>query len=155
MCRSCQSNASSSSSPCRHAHVIIADDGVQCTKHCPRASLLRPVCVTFPHRHAILHRRFISTGNYYRPCFTGRHRFQRVGHDIGVQTGRGRIALALTHFPYRLVAVYLGTHCNIGSKRACCPLVCDVEPSHFISTLIHLWHSEVPLQTFAGLHSTY
>jgi len=24
--------------------------------------------------------------------------------------------------------VYLGTHCNIGSKTACCPLVSDVEP---------------------------
>jgi len=27
----------------------------------------------------------------------------------------------------RGVAVYLGAHCNIGSKRACCPLATDVE----------------------------
>jgi len=28
----------------------------------------------------------------------------------------------------RRVAVYLGTHCNIGSKTACCPRGSDVEP---------------------------
>jgi len=27
----------------------------------------------------------------------------------------------------RRVAVYLGTHCNVGSKRVCCPLASDVE----------------------------
>jgi len=72
--------------------------------------------------------------------------------------------------------VCLGTNCNIGSKRPCCPLASDaktvpemtynvfsgtlnpthftcplasdVEPSHVIST-VHLWHRAVPLQTFA------
>jgi len=38
----------------------------------------------------------------------------------------------------RPVAVYLGTHCNIGSKRPCCFLASDIEPSHVIST-VHLW----------------
>jgi len=32
----------------------------------------------------------------------------------------------------------VGTHCNIGSKRACWPLASDVEPSHVISSP-HLW----------------
>ena len=26
-----------------------------------------------------------------------------------------------------LVAVYMGTHCNTGMKRVCCPLMSDVE----------------------------
>ena len=38
----------------------------------------------------------------------------------------------------RRVAVCLGTHCNIGSKRPCCPVASDVEPSHVIST-VHVW----------------
>jgi len=50
--------------------------------------------------------------------------------------------------------VYLGTHCNTGSKTECFPLVSDAEPCHLMSTL-HLWHRAVPLQTFAGWHSTY
>ena len=47
------------------------------------------------------------------------------------------------------VAVSLGKNCNIGSKRPCCPLASDVEPSHVIST-VHLWRRAVPLQTFAA-----
>jgi len=31
-----------------------------------------------------------------------------------------------------------GSYCNIGSKRPCCPLASDVEPSRVIST-VHLW----------------
>jgi len=49
----------------------------------------------------------------------------------------------------RRVAVCLGTHCNIGSKRLCCPLASDVESSHVIST-VYLGYRAVPLQTFAG-----
>ena len=40
--------------------------------------------------------------------------------------------------------MYLRTHCNIGSKRPCCPIASDVEPSYVIST-VHLWHRAVPL----------
>ena len=43
----------------------------------------------------------------------------------------------------RRVAVCLGTHCNIGLKRSCCPLASDLEPSHVIST-VHLWRRAVP-----------
>jgi len=38
--------------------------------------------------------------------------------------------------------VCLGAHCNIGSKRPCCPLASDVEPSHVVST-VHLWRRGV------------
>jgi len=51
----------------------------------------------------------------------------------------------------RWVAVCLGTHCNIGSKRPCCPLASDIEPSHVMSTA-HLWRCAVILQTFTGWH---
>ena len=43
----------------------------------------------------------------------------------------------------------LRTHCNIDSKRPCCPLASDAEPSSVIST-VHLWRRSVPLQTFVG-----
>ena len=53
----------------------------------------------------------------------------------------------------RRVAVCLWTHCNIGLKTACWPLVSDVEPSYLIWSL-YLWRCAVRLETLVDWHST-